>query len=155
MAEDSNFDIMEALMRSTPAPRPAPRLSPDLDCVACGACCVEAGEVPVRPDDPTPRSLTASIEGVRAFASEPAGSPLRRMGKAPGKRCVALAGEVGTSCSCSIYEARPAVCRTFARGSEGCHAAREVAEMRLRDLAMRPWGYGDAAELERQRREWA
>ena len=143
-----------ATRRRGPAPAPTPPLlSPDLDCARCGACCVEAGEVPVRPGERVPPALTAEVEGVGAFRDEAAGSGLRRMARSPGRRCAALEGQVGTSCSCAIYADRPAACRAFPVGSEGCRAAREVAERRL-SSGLRSWGYGDVAEVARQRAEW-
>lgn len=43
-----------------------------------------------------------------------------------GKRvCVALDGEFGDSCSCSVYELRPTACRKFEAGSALCIEARK------------------------------
>jgi len=37
-----------------------------------------------------------------------------------GRRCAALASEIGIRAQCSAYENRPLVCREFQSGSEGC-----------------------------------
>ena len=39
-------------------------------------------------------------------------------------RCVALDGQIGVKCSCSIYKVRPDTCRCFEPGSDGCLKAR-------------------------------
>jgi Fe-S-cluster containining protein len=41
-----------------------------------------------------------------------------------GHRCAALAGKVGTSVACTIYTARPDVCRDCTPGDEACLIAR-------------------------------
>lgn len=41
-----------------------------------------------------------------------------------GVRCAALAGEVGVSASCTIYDVRPDVCRTCQIGDHECQTAR-------------------------------
>jgi Fe-S-cluster containining protein len=41
--------------------------------------------------------------------------------------CVALRGEVGVACGCSIYPDRPNVCRQFEVGEALCRDAREQA----------------------------
>jgi Fe-S-cluster containining protein len=76
------------------------------DCQSCGACC--AGQlVPIMPMDRVPYHLLD-------------GGKLRR----EHGRCVALVGQVGRQVSCSIYEIRPAACRTLPAGSEGCEMIR-------------------------------
>lgn len=42
-----------------------------------------------------------------------------------GNRCSALAGEVGVSTSCTLYDVRPIVCRACEPGDEGCRMARQ------------------------------
>ena len=37
-----------------------------------------------------------------------------------GDRCSALVGTVGSGAQCSVYSARPLVCREFQPGSEDC-----------------------------------
>ena len=41
--------------------------------------------------------------------------------------CAAFAGAVGGPCPCSVYPARPAVCRSFEAGEVQCRAARREA----------------------------
>lgn len=45
--------------------------------------------------------------------------------------CVALRGTIGGIVSCKIYDVRPDVCRTFARGGSECLWAREEAGLSL------------------------
>jgi Fe-S-cluster containining protein len=40
--------------------------------------------------------------------------------------CAALTGTVANSCQCSIYTARPLVCRLFEAGSPECLEARKL-----------------------------
>lgn len=42
-----------------------------------------------------------------------------------GDRCAALAGEVGRWTACTIYAARPIVCRDCMPGDDACSMARE------------------------------
>ena len=44
--------------------------------------------------------------------------------KTTDNRCIALTGRVGVSVGCSIYESRPAACRSFTQGSPLCIEAR-------------------------------
>lgn len=67
-------------------------------CMACGACCIEP------------------IVQIRTTG--------RRGHKGP---CSALVGKIGESVSCSIYEERPKMCKTFDRGSPECLIARSEA----------------------------
>ena len=95
-----------------------------LDCLRCGICCVEyAGAVAVEPSDQVPHYLTRSVRGVIGFASWEEDS-MRRMASKDG-RCIALRGEVGKACHCSIYSRRPVACRDFEVGSHACLKARE------------------------------
>lgn len=100
------------------------------DCLKCGACCIEAGRVTVSPQDPTPKYLTQkhNLES-------------RCMAKYMGGRCKALKGVIGESVSCSIYDRRPAVCRQFKPGSEGCLDSRERAAAKMLS-SFKPRGYG-------------
>ena len=43
------------------------------------------------------------------------------------QKCVALRGEVGGSCQCTIYAHRPALCAEFENGSMECRDARRMA----------------------------
>jgi len=94
------------------------------DCQSCGACCVEDLARPVVPSDPTPRYLTRSVRGAMGFTRDEAGH-VRQMGSDAAGRCLAFRGEPGSSCRCSIYERRPAVCSTFEPGNDLCLQARQ------------------------------
>ena len=108
-----------------------------LDCQACGACCVTAGEVCVQPSDATPRHLTRSVRGAMGFASWEADEGLRRMARAENDACVSLR-KSGDTWRCSIYDRRPAVCREFLPGAADCLAAR--AALATRDRTPAPEG---------------
>lgn len=114
------------------------------DCQTCGACCVEAGPVPVYDhlDRHVPRYLTRSVRNMAGFASWEADHGTRRMADHMGGRCVALRGEVGCSVRCAIYDRRPTACATFEPGSEGCLAARERMQAKRARLEWKPHGYG-------------
>jgi Fe-S-cluster containining protein len=51
----------------------------------------------------------------------------RRMARTANDRCIALRGEVGGTCRCSIYDRRPGNCRDFLPGSPECQASRSAA----------------------------
>ncbi|TIX97527.1 MAG: YkgJ family cysteine cluster protein, partial [Mesorhizobium sp.] len=77
------------------------RAAPLFDCQSCGACCSYSSEWPrfsTEDDaqlDRIPQDYVAADEaGMRC----------------DGVRCSALAGEVGKSTACGIYEVRPDVC---------------------------------------------
>lgn len=111
-------------------------------CVSCGACCIEAGPIPVRPDDATPRTRTCSVRDTVGFASWEADFGVRQMQRHLGGRCKALKGEVGISCSCAVYDRRPRVCAAFAPNSEGCREARERMKHKLAHPEYGYRGYG-------------
>ena len=78
------------------------------DCQTCGACCTdqivtivpgEHGKIPLFMQD---------------------GCFMRRVSG----RCIALEGRVGIEVRCSIYQARPFVCRVFRPGVPECLAVR-------------------------------
>jgi uncharacterized protein len=84
-------------------------------CQSCGACCSFSKEWPrfSTEDD-------ADLERIPpAFVDDSQG----RM-RCHGDRCTALLGEVGIATSCSIYAARPEVCRTCLPGDDACRMAR-------------------------------
>ena len=101
------------------------------DCQSCGACCVEAGRVEVRPDEEIPRRLL----------DQRPGHETRIMARHMGGRCKALQGVIGCQVGCGIYANRPSVCQRFQAGSEGCRAARQTARYKM-DHPGRPRGYG-------------
>ena len=84
-------------------------------CQNCGACCSYS------PDWPR-----FSLEDDAALARIPpalvaaSGSGMRCIGD----RCAALTGEIGKATACTIYDARPDVCRTCQPGDEECNMAR-------------------------------
>jgi Fe-S-cluster containining protein len=104
----------------------------DLDCTACGACCVTAGDVAVYPADTTPAYLTRSVRNLVGYAPWDA-DDFRIMKRRPDGGCTALTGEVGTACRCRIYERRPEICREFQPGSFGCLVARREAGLGPRE----------------------
>lgn len=116
--------------------------SPDLDCTTCGACCLEAGPVPVYPDENVPQYLTQSVRGRMGFIREDAENGIRQMDKHLGGRCKALKGVIGAACKCGIYEKRPRVCRTFPVGSPGCLQARFHMIDKMKYPERRYRGYG-------------
>jgi Fe-S-cluster containining protein len=114
----------------------------NFDCQSCGACCVEAGSVPVYSGENVPRYLTRSVRNCFGFAAWEAEDGIRQMAKYPGGRCKALKGTVGASCACGIYARRPEVCRDFEPGSDACIEARRAAERKMKQMELRPRGYG-------------
>lgn len=125
------------------APERAPDADPEIfDCRTCGACCVEAGPVPVSPLDVTPRHLTRSVRETIGFSSNDAADGMRQIRKHMGGRCVALRGEIGCSVRCAIYERRPSVCATFEPGSDACRGARQDMQAKMTRMDWKPRGYG-------------
>jgi len=100
---------------------------PNSSCLSCGACCAafrvdfhrhdladgERAGVPVALTVP----LTETLVRLRGTDAAP-------------PCCVALAGEIGSSVRCTIYEQRPGPCRDFApyaalgMGEDACDRAR-------------------------------
>jgi hypothetical protein len=91
------------------------------DCQTCGACCAFFrvsfywAETDAHPLGQVPQALTKSISPHHAAMQGTTAKP---------PRCVALAGEIGESVGCTIYEKRSSTCREFEMGSEGCFKAR-------------------------------
>ena len=97
------------------------------DCQACGACCVDFtgthGYVPLAPREAA-RMRRLGLPVVRG----PGTSFLGTKADAAGRDvCAALAGAAGGPCSCSVYPARPWVCRAFEVGGPLCREARRTA----------------------------
>ena len=100
--------------------------APELDCLACGACCRQGsdGRILVPAEDVVRwkrqgrSDLVAQLVpghfGERAFATTPEGA------------CVHL-GSDGQPHACRIYEDRGTTCREFERGSRQCHEFRRDA----------------------------
>ena len=91
-------------------------------CLSCGACCANFrvsfywGETNAHPQGTVPIELTSSINSHYVC--------MKGTDKAT-PRCVALAGNVGSQVSCTIYEQRSSTCREFAEGTDACNRARK------------------------------
>lgn len=84
-------------------------------CRACGACCATSRHWP---------RFTLEDDATLALIPEALVDPgLGRM-RTVGHRCAALAGEIGQTTGCTIYDARPIVCRDCLPGDEACAIAR-------------------------------
>jgi Fe-S-cluster containining protein len=98
--------------RPSTAPPPAvpatARAAEHVRCDACDAVCCRLTVV-VQPEDRIARHLTEWRDGLHVMARDPEGW------------CVAL--DSARMC-CSIYDARPDVCRRFAMGGDGCRTVR-------------------------------
>lgn len=81
----------------------------DAQCSACDAVCCRLTVV-VQPEDRIADHLTTEQDGLRVMARDEDGW------------CVAM--DSARMC-CSIYEARPAICRGFRMGGAHCEAVRE------------------------------
>ncbi len=103
------------------------------DCQACGACCATHGE-----SDAYVRLTALDLDRLRGTGlpvievAEGDGDDLEvlpRLGTkldTQGRRvCVGLAGELGRTCACAVYELRPMACRMFEAGSLLCRLARQ------------------------------
>lgn len=88
------------------------------DCMSCGACCAWSDTWPEFGDDEEDPP-----ERMDAIPMDMVDCDHGRM-KCDGDRCSALVGVIGVAVSCSIYEHRPAVCRQFSPGSDGCRMVR-------------------------------
>ena len=85
------------------------------DCQACGACCAVSAA--------WPRFSTESEAELDFIPAELVSPDLSGM-RCLGDRCAALAGTIGTATACSIYAARPDVCRACRPGDPECLTAR-------------------------------
>ena len=107
----------------------------ELDCQACGACCVSSWDVEsyVYIDDRDIKRLKLAytdrtVKKLIAFEDDPYERGLATKKSKQGHIvCVGLRGSVAKQCSCRIYEARPRACRDFKPGSNVCLAARKDA----------------------------
>ena len=85
------------------------------DCLACGACCLHAGGVLLLDDDVARLAAHFELSGddVRMrYTSD--GEHLRTKGR-DDPACVFLDGK-----RCTVYEARPQVCRDYPVGGAAC-----------------------------------
>jgi Fe-S-cluster containining protein len=79
-------------------------------CQSCGACCSNNWNVyfPKNDNDiPTEMSEQTSLLGLSKM-------------KSINGRCCALDGEVGKKVTCTIYDKRPQICKSFEYGSQDC-----------------------------------
>jgi uncharacterized protein len=86
-----------------------------LFCQSCGACCSFSRE--------WPRFSTEDSDALDRIPAALVDDSLGRM-RCHGDRCAALAGEIGVSTSCTIYQDRPDVCRACIAGDDACQMAR-------------------------------
>ncbi len=94
----------------------------EFDCLTCGACCSSAiNKVVVFKVefDETKFSHGKHIEKFTVLEGEDHKMKFTADGK-----CIALDGKVGECVSCTIYENRPFVCRTFEVGGSMCKKLR-------------------------------
>jgi uncharacterized protein len=94
---------------------PAATNQSETPCQACGACCAYSSN--------WPRFSTeedAALDLIPAELVNERGSGMR----CEADRCAALKGKIGEMTSCSIYAARPEVCRTCMPGDAECTMAR-------------------------------
>ena len=84
-------------------------------CRSCGACCAFSRE--------WPRFTLEDDAELARIPSQFVDERLARM-RCDGERCSALAGEVGVSTSCQVYDVRPHVCRACEPGDDACRMAR-------------------------------
>lgn len=99
------------------------------DCQSCGACCVDYFGTPGyiqldAAEQGRMRRLRLPVvewHGQRLLGTRPHDGP------GGDTCCIAFVGAVGKACGCSIHPERPAACRAFEAGSEGCRFAREAA----------------------------
>jgi len=94
-------------------------------CQSCGACCASF-RVDFHPAELAGGAF-AWGEGVPKEMTVPVTAAIVRMrgtdDAAP--RCVALAGEIGQSVKCTIYDGRPSPCREFDTEHAACNRARQ------------------------------
>lgn len=99
-------------------------------CLDCGACCFGDSDeyVAVLGDDYS-RLGDAAEELVTVVGN-------KRFMTMKDRHCIALELRGGRFV-CSVYENRPAVCRTLERGSPACTAEYELKSKRARNLLLR------------------
>lgn len=99
----------------------APALLSDLSesggdvCQACGACCAT--------DASWPRFSLETDEEIARIPEALVAESLSGM-RCENDRCLALAGEIGKTTRCTIYDVRPQVCRSCMPGDDACLMAR-------------------------------
>lgn len=86
------------------------------ECLACGACCFGPGARYVRVAGDDHARLGERAERLTGFIEH------RCYMRMEDGHCAALVLSAEGRFVCSVYEARPEVCRTLARGSAECQA---------------------------------
>ena len=84
-------------------------------CQECGACCAVAISKWVEVNESDFVRL-----GNLGYLVQEGDVEKYSMRTVDGVKCVALQGDVGSSCSCAVYEDRPDACRGFTRASPPC-----------------------------------
>lgn len=84
-------------------------------CRTCGACCAHAREWP---------RFTLESDAEIALIPETLIAAGGAGMRCEGERCAALAGNIGSDTSCTIYAMRPIVCRECVPGDDACTTAR-------------------------------
>jgi Fe-S-cluster containining protein len=93
-----------------------PTIASESLCQACGACCSYSQN--------WPRFTTEEDAALDLIPEKFVNDRLSGM-RCDGDRCSALSGKVGVATSCTIYAARPEVCRTCMPGDVECTMARK------------------------------
>lgn len=94
-------------------------------CQSCGACCASF-RVDFHPAELAGGAF-AWGDGVPVAMTVPVTAGIVRMAgtDAAAPRCVALAGEIGRTVGCTIYDRRPSPCREFDTEHAACGRARQ------------------------------
>jgi Fe-S-cluster containining protein len=98
------------------------------DCQECGACCINPGyfggtAYVYLTRDESKRMKRLGLSVIHDAGDAHLGSRVQVRGNGQ-PICVAFRGDVGATCTCSIYDDRPGRCRGFQVGEEQCKAAR-------------------------------
>ena len=103
---------------------------PPYDCQQCGACCADHGSLGGdgyvwlnRAESKRMKRMGLSV--VQESGDSFLGTRAPLGGSAP--TCVALQGQIGGDCQCSVYLQRPKNCRAYLVGGNQCRAARREA----------------------------
>jgi len=94
-------------------------------CQSCGACCAY--------DATWPRFSLETDEEIGRIPAALVAETQSGM-RCVGDRCLALAGEIGKTTRCTVYDVRPQVCRSCMPGDEACLMAR--AHHKLYDMPL-------------------
>ena len=100
-------------------------MSAHLDCRSCGACCYgDEMWIHVMASDDARLGEQDGVRHLTVLTQHGRGYVACSM-KMVGGRCIAFRDQLADGgCGCSIYEARPDICREFQAGSADCLAAR-------------------------------